>query len=110
LYFEDVKQCSVSDDFFIEMLEDKTLKAIRVLSLDYIYKTREWVDWDSAIVATVDTEYTIRKEMRSNRAIWYAYRKVGGVLHKRYLGTSEAVTMTSLKEMAKKLPTGRMSS
>jgi hypothetical protein len=41
--------------------------------------------------------YTARKE--TAKGYWYAYRKVEGKLHKRYIGVSEALTVERLAEV-----------
>jgi cell division protein FtsB len=43
--------------------------------------------------------YTARKE--TVKGYWYAYRKVEGKLHKRYIGLSEALTLERLAEVGK---------
>ena len=43
---------------------------------------------------------SFRKERRRQGALWYAYRRVYRVLHKRYVGKSVGVTAARLEEMA----------
>lgn len=43
---------------------------------------------------------SFRKERRRRGWLWYAYRRVYGVLHKRYVGRSEGLTMAKLEETA----------
>src|SRR3712207_4070066 len=45
--------------------------------------------------------FTARKEQRSRGSeYWVAYRKIGGKLHKAYLGKAEDVTLARLKDVA----------
>ena len=43
---------------------------------------------------------SLRKEKRRQGALWYAYRRNHGLLHKRYVGKSEALTSARLDEVA----------
>ena len=43
---------------------------------------------------------SLRKEQRRQVGLWYAYRRVHGVLHKRYVGMSAGLTLTRLEETA----------
>jgi LuxR family maltose regulon positive regulatory protein len=43
---------------------------------------------------------SLRKEQRRHGWLWYAYRRTHGVLHKRYVGKSQAVTLEKLEEVA----------
>ena len=43
---------------------------------------------------------SVRKERRRRGALWYAYRRSFGVLHKRYVGKTEAVTLAQLEKIA----------
>jgi len=43
---------------------------------------------------------SVRKERRRHGWLWYAYRRSYGVLHKRYVGKSEALTIARLEEVA----------
>jgi len=43
---------------------------------------------------------SFRKERRRQGGLWYAYRRVHGVLHKRYVGQSAILTAARLEETA----------
>ena len=43
---------------------------------------------------------SFRKEQRRRGWLWYAYRRVYGVLHKRYVGKSAGLTAERLEETA----------
>ena len=50
--------------------------------------------------------FTARKETsKTGKDYWYAYRKVEGRLHKRYIGKSEDITSKRLSEVALALDT-----
>lgn len=44
--------------------------------------------------------FTARCEIRNQQVYWYAYRRVQGKLHKRYIGKSDFVTDARLQEIA----------
>lgn len=46
---------------------------------------------------------SLRKEKRRRGCLWYAYRRSYRVLHKRYVGRSEALTRDRLEEIARAL-------
>lgn len=104
LYFEDVRQCCLESDVAAELLEDASLKAIRLISLSSAWIVREWVDMHSRVTSEVNFEMTLRKEKRGQANHWYAYRRVFGKLYKRYVGQSEQVTESRLLEIAKLMP------
>lgn len=106
IYFEDVRQCGLSDELAHDILDDTHLKAIRVISL-----SRDWYNevylWDAAgatIKETINYQFTMRKEKRGQRWCWYAYRRVAGTLFKRYVGISEEITEERLLKIAQALP------
>ncbi|MFO7680095.1 MAG: hypothetical protein R6X34_08590 [Chloroflexota bacterium] len=43
---------------------------------------------------------SLRKEQRRQVELWYAYRRVHGVLYKRYVGKSAGLTLARLEETA----------
>lgn len=43
---------------------------------------------------------SVRKEKRRRGFLWYAYLRSFGILHKRYVGKSEALTVARLEEIA----------
>jgi hypothetical protein len=46
---------------------------------------------------------SLRQEQRRRGALWYAYKRNHGVLHKRYVGKSAALTSVRLDEVAVEL-------
>lgn len=105
LFVEDVEQCDISDDIAAEMLEDKYITSVRLISLK-----ENWVNnvtiWQTGAVLqeAINMEMTLRKEKRSGKYHWYAYRRKGGKLYKRYVGYSENLTEERLLEVAAKMP------
>jgi hypothetical protein len=69
----------------------------------------DWFDW----LEKADTQsfryesqagvFTAIKENRQGRLVWYAHRRIGGKLKRRYLGKSENLTTQKLSETARKL-------
>lgn len=104
LYFEDARQAEVGTDLFVDILEDKHTTSLRLVSLANDWFSHEWVTGVGIVDFDIKLEMTLRKEFRSGRAHWYAYRQVGGVLFKRYVGQSDRITTKKLVEVAKKLP------
>lgn len=104
LYFEDARQCLVDSEIFPQIIGDGTVKAIRVESLNVEWLLTEWVTFDAKIESTVNVSMTLRREIRSGRGHWYAYRRVGGVLFKRYVGNDDAITQTRILTVARALP------
>lgn len=104
LYFEEAVQCDITDPIFTEMIEEKTLTSIRLISLSSSWQQRVWLDYSVSIIEQINMEMTLRKEKRGQLNHWYAYRRVLGRLHKRYVGTSEQVTEKRLLEIAQKMP------
>src|SRR5689334_2164677 len=47
--------------------------------------------------------FTARREPKPGGWYWYAYRRQGGRLHKRYLGRAEALTLDRLQAAARLL-------
>ena len=52
------------------------------------------------IVITALVLSLLRKEPRRQGWFWYAYLRSHGLLHKRYVGKSERLTIARLEEMA----------
>jgi hypothetical protein len=46
---------------------------------------------------------SLRQEKRRRGYLWYAYRRSYRILHKRYVGKSEALTKVKLEQMARLL-------
>lgn len=88
------------EDFWLEIDSQMT---VRVISVDYSPRLRVYHP-DATIIETVDMEYTLRHERRKNGLFWYAYRRVHGKLHKRYVGLSDQITIEKLVEIGRKLP------
>ncbi|MCP5012296.1 MAG: hypothetical protein GY942_20145 [Aestuariibacter sp.] len=42
---------------------------------------------------------SFRKEQRRQTQLWYAYRRAYGILHKRYVGNSAALTLQKLEDV-----------
>jgi hypothetical protein len=65
--------------------------------------TQRWLQWlESAqsfryIPESSDAPFTARKEKSD---YWYAYRKMAGKLHKRYIGKPGELTLERLEEVA----------
>lgn len=103
LYLEDTRICDVDSDEFWEQLS--SLKSVRLISLArnyyqavYIPETRDFLDED------INCEMTLRKERRGLNDHWYAYRRVVGVLRKKYVGYSESINGAKLLEIAQSMP------
>ena len=46
---------------------------------------------------------SVRKEKRRRQFVWYAYRRSNGLLYKRYVGKTMALTVERLDEVAAEL-------
>lgn len=103
IYFEDCLQCALQDESAVEILDDRHLKAIRLVSLSQDWNLRVWHP-DATIVEKINFEMTLRKEKRGQKMVWYAYRRVFGTLHKRYVGDSSQLNERRLLDIAQKLP------
>lgn len=105
IYFEDVLQAQLGADLATDILDDKHLKAIRLISLsvDWVNNVHYW-ETGAVVKENINFQYTLRKEKRAQRWVWYAYRRVAGVLFKRYVGGSEELTEQRLLDIAQKLP------
>jgi chromosome segregation ATPase len=53
--------------------------------------------------------YTVRQETKKGGDYWYAYRKVKGLLHKRYIGATSSLSVPKLEEIAEALNTPQQS-
>jgi len=105
LYFEDARQCPVENEYFLDIIDHPTVTTIRVISLSTIYEARVWVSEVSGFgTEQIDMEFTLRKEVRRNGNYWYAYRKFGNKLHKKYVGASEGIDEKKLLDIARALP------
>ncbi|MBN8594822.1 MAG: hypothetical protein J0M33_23905 [Anaerolineae bacterium] len=104
LYFESVEQCAVDSELFPQIIGDGYTKAIRIVSLSNHWVENSYFAGDVKLTTDINLQMTIRREMRSGAGYWYAYRRVAGKLHKRYVGTDEQVTEARLLDIAQKLP------
>ena len=44
--------------------------------------------------------FSARRQKQHYSYYWYAYKRVGGTLHKKYLGMRDSVTLTRLQDIA----------
>jgi len=105
LYFEDASQCNIDDPQFAEIVGDGYTDKIRLISLSSRWVETEYVTKDSKVKSDINFQMTLRREIRSSRGYWYAYRRVMGTLYKRYVGTDEELNEELLLKIAQKLPT-----
>lgn len=103
VYFEDVRQCSLQDAAAVDILDDPHLKSIRLVSLSSNWQQRVYLD-HAVVVEKIKFDMTLRKERRGQRDHWYAYRRVLGTLHKRYVGDSSQITEDRLLQIAQAMP------
>lgn len=104
LYFEDARQCDVDSDAMKEIIGDGYTNAIRVVSLDTNWYQTIWLGYDVKIKEDINVQMTLRRETRSGRGHWYAYRRVARKLYKRYVGTDDNINQKRLLEIAQKMP------
>jgi len=104
LYFEDVAQAKIDTELFAEILDDKYTTSVRLVSLENNWQSHEWLSGVGFKDFSIKLEMTLRAEFRSGRKHWYAYRRVGGILFKRYAGQSDRITTKQLVKVAQKLP------
>lgn len=66
-----------------------------------------WFDWLASIPSFTFSgqhgQLTVRQETRSGGTYWYAYRRVGAKMAKRYLGRTSELTLARLEEIAAQL-------
>jgi hypothetical protein len=108
LYFEDCSQAKIDTEDFTEIIDHKTVNSIRLFSLDHLWCESVWIDSKGFQKELIDTELTLRSEVRSRRKHWYAYRRVLTKLHKRYIGDSSKVTQERLLEVCRAMPTTKI--
>jgi hypothetical protein len=104
LYFEDAHQCALDSGMAVDMLDDRHLTAIRVVSLSSGWQQRIWIPEVGFVTEDINLEMTLRKERRGLLDHWYAYRRVLGTLYKRYVGHSEQINEQKLLKVAMSLP------
>ncbi|HTS10276.1 MAG TPA: hypothetical protein VMP68_32230 [Candidatus Eisenbacteria bacterium] len=100
LYFEDVRQAELGSEGFVDIIEHRSMPPIRLVSLNASYYTQEWISGVGSHDFKLSVEMTLRPEIRSGRKFWYAYRRTGGKLQKRFVGQSDRVTTQKLLEVA----------
>lgn len=83
--------------------DDKHTTSLRLVSLSANWYSNEWVTGVGYAKFDISVQMTLRKEIRSGRAHWYAYRRAGGKLLKRYVGQSDRITSKRLVEVARTL-------
>lgn len=103
LYFEDVAQAKIDTDEFTEIIDNKYTTSMRLVSLAGDWQTREWVLGVGYNTFSLKIEMTLRKEIVKGQSYWYAYRRAGGRLQKRYVGASDRVTTKRIVEVAQKM-------
>ncbi len=69
--------------------------------------SQEWFDWLASIPSFTfrgqQGELTVRQETRSGCTYWYAYRRLGEKMAKRYLGRTAELTLARLEQVAAQL-------
>lgn len=104
LFFEDAAQCPVDSPQFAEIIGDGYTNAIRLFSLSKGWYEREWMSEVGFVNYDINVQMTLRREVRSGKGYWYAYRRVLGKLYKRYVGQDEEITEKRLLTIAQKMP------
>ena len=104
LFFEDARQCHIDDETMKDVIGDGYCNAIRLESLDTRWMETVWLTYDIKRTDEINVQMTLRREIRHNRGHWYAYRRVATKLHKRYVGTDDAINQKRLLEIAQKMP------
>jgi len=97
------KEFMVGSEDFIALLDKDSVWAIRVESLSSAWEEGYWLDNGVRVRADIDVQMTLRKETRSGKDYWYAYRKRGGKQQKRFVGQSDKVTERKIVEVARKM-------
>lgn len=99
-WVEDVYQCQIDSVDMSEWLKHETVIVVISLEVDIeitiahgnkIY-TRE----------PLDVRMTLRCEKRGQMRQWYAYKRIHGVLRKKYLGHDEDIKTERIVDIAKK--------
>jgi hypothetical protein len=103
LYFEDAAQAKIDTEQFTEIIDDKHTTSMRLVSLAGDWQTREWVSGVGSVAFSLKIEMTLRKETVKGQSYWYAYRRAGGRLQKRYVGASDRVTTKRIVEIAQRM-------
>ena len=103
LYYEDVRQMRMDSEGLWDELESEGTSSVRVESLRSTFTVKEWIG-SELYEGDLPVEMTLRREKRGTKYHWYAYRRFGGKLYKRYVGTSDQITEERILEVAQKLP------
>ncbi len=104
LYLKGEYSCEMDTARFFEILDARSIKSIRVVSLSRDYIQNVWITDVGYVKESLNVEMTLRKEKRGASYHWYAYRRVHGVLHKRYVGQSDLVTTSMLLKVSRRMP------
>ncbi|MBE9216660.1 hypothetical protein IQ247_29045 [Plectonema cf. radiosum LEGE 06105] len=81
----------------------KLESGIRVGSKNW-YKELENLDSFRYVPSSDNAPFTVRREKGGGQAdYWYAYRKVSGKLHKKYIGKASSLKTERLEEIAVQL-------
>jgi hypothetical protein len=104
LFFEDAKQCAVDSELFTEIISDGYTNSIRIISLSSNWAERNYIGFDAVLITTVNVQLTMRRELRYGRGYWYAYRRFGGKLFKRFMGQDADISENKILEIARKMP------
>ncbi len=82
-------------------------------ALSLVVESRAWFDWLASISSfTFSGQHghlTVRQESRSGKIYWYAYRRIGEKMAKRYLGRTTAITPARLEQVAARLASDALS-
>jgi hypothetical protein len=81
---------------------DREIESLTVDSPDWL----EWLQEEYSTSFRYETQtlsFTVIREHRQGRRVWYAHRRLKGKLHRVYLGKSENVTAQKLAQAAQKL-------
>ena len=104
LFFEDAMQCDIDTPKMAQIIGDGYTNTIRVISLGVAWYQDVWLAPGATHREDIDVQMTLRREIRSGRGYWYAYRRVHGKLFKRFVGDDEAVNQRRILEVAQKMP------
>lgn len=104
LFFEDAAQCDIDGPHMAGIIGDGYTNTIRVISLGVAWYQNVWLGPGATIKEDIDVQMTLRREIRSGRGYWYAYRRVHGKLFKRFVGDDESINQTRLLAIAQKMP------
>lgn len=102
-YIDGIEEYSIEDRKFRLMLEDAGTKSVRVQSLRTEYYQEFW-NGGAYMRDSINVEMSLRAEIRNGKKHWYAFRKRGGKLYKRYVGYSDQITEKKIVEIANKMP------